>query len=885
MNKNIINILLCGAVTLGLASCSENSWNDRYLDGFEGGETYDPSNLEYTLTASDYSTISSAMVASTEDPALQAIYKAVATNQAFPSIELAQEWIPTLLSRSSFVYYYVTNGSNIQVSYNLVNNLPAAGEAIAAATPYTLSKADYQEVWGSETQFVESFSPNHPASEYLPDLLLADIEDPAQGDYAMVSYQTSDQNPDFGGTATTLKVSMPIIVKSRAVGTTNDGFTSVLGTAKINDNITVIGAVTGICKQGFIVTDNTGSMLAYQGNSFDQSSVKIGDVVTIEKKTISQYNGGLQIPISSSSDYVVEETITYNYPAPVTVGYAEAAAACADTEYHNAVYVSFTGVPVVSGNYVNFNFPDSDGGNIQGSAYQVPDALKEKCSELNGKECVVTGYYVSVSSSRYYNVLLTDIQEVPELTSVLTPELKTDDIVSITGAVTAICTRGFILSDNAGSILMYQASGFNMTDVAIGEVVSIENAKIASYNGCFQVAITSSSYTSEGLYIHYNYPEPKTVTGTMAMELLSSSDLSLNEYVEIEVTPFMSGTYLNFQFTGTPSSDIAATLYQAPSTISDDLKNYLGKTVTLRGFYTGVNKNNKLYNIMITDYDVPTVTVESYTQFALMTWDGTAWTEATNAVLLQPSDYQAMGQEGNFISNTADYFPRYLSQKVPYASAGDVQLVAYYSAQDTPACQAWIYDGSTWSNDSYVVNSDQFSKANYSWFYNPSVIVNLPAVRNDPFITAFYQACTDWVYKNIDVPLGSTSITSGVGYVTTYGNNEYWAGTSAYYNNVDIRVASAVAQYPQGWEGMSNEEVQQTMVERLLMTLFPAVLGETYPDAKPIAGVEVTYTVNFILYNGSNINATVVYKVSGPAEFEFDSSNIWKDGKFVIPSE
>lgn len=882
MNKKFIYSLLCGAVTLGLASCDENSWNDRYLPGFEGGEQYSPVDVEYTLTADDYATIASGI----SDTDVKSI---VSSQLAFPSAEAAQQYIPVLLSKTTFPYYYAVNGSNVKVTYNLVNNISPEGAAIAAAETYTVTKADYQTVWGSDVNFVEAFTPNHPAADYLADILDTAIADPAQGSYAMVTYQVSDQNPDFGAATANSVVFQPQLKASRATaGTTSDSFTSVIGSLKNGDSMTaVMGAVTGICKQGFIITDNSGSILAYQGNSFDQSSVKIGDVVSIENKTISQYNGGLQIPVSSASDYVVQSTIDYTYPTPVAVNYADAAAACANSEYHNAVYVTFSGTPIISGNYVNIDFPDATG-NIQGSAYQIPTDLQAECAQYAGKEVIFTGYFVSVSSSRYYNVLITGVQEKPEITSALTADLKTGDTVTATGVVTAICTRGFILTDNAGSLLIYQASGFNTSSVAIGEIVTIENATLSAYNGILQDQISgTNTYASTDTYVAYTYPTPTTITGTEAAATLTSTTNVLEEYVEVEVTPFMSGIYLNFQFTGTATDVIVATLYQAPTDVTNDLKNYIGKTITMRGYYCGTNKNSKLYNIMVTDYDVPTVTVESGTQYALMTWDGTEWAAAEDVLLLQPSDYEAMGFSSNYLSNanTAAYFPKYLTQKVPYAKAGDEQLVAYFSAQGVPACQNWVFDGATWSNDTMAEGTDQFTKANSVWSYNPSVIINLPATRNDPFVTPFYQACSDWVYENIDVPLGSTSITSGVGYVTSYGNNEYWAGTSAYYNNVDIRAASAKAQYPTGYEGMSDAEIQQLMVERLLMTLFPGVLAQRYADATPVAGIEVTYTINFILYTGSNYNATVEYIVTAPHTFEFVSSNIWDDGQFVLPTE
>ena len=62
MNKNIFNAFIVGSLAMGLASCSENSWNDHYLDGFEGGVDYDDAvEGTYALTAADYSSIASIM--------------------------------------------------------------------------------------------------------------------------------------------------------------------------------------------------------------------------------------------------------------------------------------------------------------------------------------------------------------------------------------------------------------------------------------------------------------------------------------------------------------------------------------------------------------------------------------------------------------------------------------------------------------------------------------------------------------------------------------------------------------------------------------------------------------------------------------------------------
>lgn len=162
------------------------------------------------------------------------------------------------------------------------------------------------------------------------------------------------------------------------------------------------------------------------------------------------------------------------------------------------------------------------------------------------------------------------------------------------------------------------------------------------------------------------------------------------------------------------------------------------------------------------------------------------------------------------------------------------------------------------------------------WIYDPNVTINLPAGKNQPMSMLYYQACVDWVYENIDVPLGSTSITSGVGYVTKYGNNDYYCGASAYQGNVDLRASSARGQYAAGYEGMTDEEVVATMKDRFCKEVFPQALAKLNPDARPIPGIEVLYTINFSAYTGVTTPYVLVYRVVDTAKFEFVSCT-WYD--------
>lgn len=201
MKKNILHYILCGAIALGVASCDENSWNDRYLDGFEGGVDYtDAQTVTYTLTDDDYETIASLLQSAATTDEQKAAAKAIGSNYYFDktSVYPASVAIPYFLESTSSPYYYLSSGSSMEVGYTEVSEQPAEIAAIAAATQYTVTTADYQKVWGSETAFISSFAPDQTAAANIPALLKSSIEDAENGQYAIVTFNTANENPMFG---------------------------------------------------------------------------------------------------------------------------------------------------------------------------------------------------------------------------------------------------------------------------------------------------------------------------------------------------------------------------------------------------------------------------------------------------------------------------------------------------------------------------------------------------------------------------------------------------------------------------------------------------------------------------------------------------------------
>lgn len=248
------------------------------------------------------------------------------------------------------------------------------------------------------------------------------------------------------------------------------------------------------------------------------------------------------------------------------------------------------------------------------------------------------------------------------------------------------------------------------------------------------------------------------------------------------------------------------------------------------------------------------------------------WAPAKNFVALSPADYTAMGQSYANLTKAEPYLSIYLANIFPYAAEGDIKYVYwthYASSSSTIKCSAYIFDGSAWKpNDFVVEETSQFVRNSGKWIFDPNVTITLPAGKGQELSTLYFQACVDWVFENICKPLGSTDIKSGAFYVTSYGNNEYYSGTSAYQGNVDLRASAARAQYAAGYEGMTDEEVVALEKKRFMEEVMPGALGKLHADAQPIEGLEVLYTINFSVYTGATTEYTAVFRLVAPGKFE-----------------
>ena len=877
MNKNIFKSLLSIAVVALMWGCETGYYNENYLDGYENNtEITDVRNIELTLDADHYAAIAknSTNKAIAQDDCEDTVNALIALgkNHYFATADHAAMFLPAYLDQ---LYPTYDNGSVALVNYTLAVDVPAAVVAMNAATEYTLTEDDYKTIWGSETEYVSALTPS--TVNKLKNALVA-TEGMVAGDYVAVTYNYSASEP---------------ATDDENEGGENEGeqpatsYTSVLGTAALNDVVEVKGYISAVSSQGPILTDNGGSIILYKATGFE-----IGDEVTVNG-TITAYNCGFQLDTTKGATAEKTGTVStpVTYPTPVEITGAMADELLSRTENEYAQFVKIVGTTAISGNYYNLNLEGAT--TAVGSYYGLTDEQKAKLTD--GELTTVYGYFFSISKTggapKYINFIVTHINEEPavapanDYTTVLGAAVL-NDVVEVKGYISAVSSQGPILTDNGGSVLLYKTTGYE-----IGDEVTV-NGTISSYNKGFQIGTTGLTIEKTGTTT-VTYPTAVELTGAMADELLTSRvEDEYAQYVKISGTASVSGNYYNFNIDGaTTAVGSFYGLTDAQKAVIADGGHYTvyGYFVTI-SVYAGAPKYINFITVSLEESTPAATTfaakVTSEKKYAFFKYNGTAF-EATDIVAVQPSEMTEMGQTyGSFTNPQQDnYLPKYLAQKYPYAQDGKSVYVAYRCyANSTTTWKVDHYTYTTeWSKVIYFESkTDQFRKSEGKWNIDRTLELNLP--NGDAFTKSFYQYCVNWVYDNKDVALGApardnagviitTDIVningakpSGNYWVSNYGNNEFYTGASAYYGNMDWRVSAVRGGFTAAGMGeLTDEQIQEKLKEHTA-EVFGAVLSCLYPDMTPEEYKKVV--INFYVY-GPNVTYTCTYNVTGTGAFEY----------------
>lgn len=199
-----------------------------------------------------------------------------------------------------------------------------------------------------------------------------------------------------------------VVVYGYAVAANNSKYYNIVVTdvVKITDianveldgEYTMMGQVTALTSNGFVLTDATGSIFSYGKKSYE-----IGQEL-VATGAIGAYNKGFQLTTNKTT-FLEGAVKAYTYPEAATADAAAIDAFIANTDNRLATYVTMTGDLSISGNYYNVAI---EGTTNMGSLYYPNDAIKAALS--TGTNITVKGYAMAVSGSggKYYNVIATE---------------------------------------------------------------------------------------------------------------------------------------------------------------------------------------------------------------------------------------------------------------------------------------------------------------------------------------------------------------------------------------------------------------------------------------------------------------------------------------------
>lgn len=319
--------------------------------------------------------------------------------------------------------------------------------------------------------------------------------------------------------------------------------TSVLGSATLGSELSVGGVVTAICTRGIVVTDNSGSLFVYS-SSFPYTDYAIGDQVSFTG-TVGEYGTGLQFD-GNAVEIVKWDNVAYTYPAPTTIDWASAVARSAS---ERAYYTTMEGTLSISDKYYNVELGIE---NVQGSIYYATDEVKAKMA--NGQNVKLKGYFISVSSGKYANLIVTEVvaegdekpaTQVANIAEFIEKGLADEStIFEITGEVAVTYQNGqnLYVKDETGQILVYGSleNQYNNGDRLTGIQGSFKNYystyEMVANSKSFGAATAGAAVEPTPTYIENIVPEIQNHYILLENVTLDTENSKFIDFIDADIT-------------------------------------------------------------------------------------------------------------------------------------------------------------------------------------------------------------------------------------------------------------------------------------------------------------------------------------------------------------
>ena len=326
---------------------------------------------------------------------------------------------------------------------------------------------------------------------------------------------------------------------------------------------TVRGTIVAKSQRGFIVGDGTGYIYYYNQN-YTQTDYNIGDYVQLSGSVVAyggvfEYDSSATITAATESNYEEEDpTILNGSQMDSRVG--------STTPTQLSTYVQYEGVLSVSGTH--YNITNIEGATIAKGSISYP--LNTDFTSLNEKVVKVTGYYVGISSSLYYNTLIGSVEEVVSTTPII-------NIISNEMELTYDAISGAI-----EYAIVNPAVGVNLSATSTADWIS----NITVGTDVVTFTTTANDGTADRtatITLAYNGAESKTVTVTQKHFVADYATLPFEfngGKADIETTAGLSQSGLGSDYSSAPKlkfdgtdDELVLKFNEQPGILTFDIKN------------------------------------------------------------------------------------------------------------------------------------------------------------------------------------------------------------------------------------------------------------------------------------------------------------------------
>ena len=214
----------------------------------------------------------------------------------------------------------------------------------------------------------------------------------------------------------------------------------------------------------------------------------------------------------------------------------------------------------------------------------VPRILK------NTQPDAQAGDYVRVEYNFSSNEPSGDGGEVDPYTKIVDIISGADGEYTAKGSVLATYSRGFLLGDGTGSILVYQ---YDMPNVSLGDVVEVKGTT-SKYSGLKQFSNTPApEVTKLEVAESFEYPAFESMDGAALDTYLNTPTLKAASYTGKLI---LDGNYYNITEIEGAASAIGTFSYPVAGIVDPEL---VGQKVTVNGYLIGSNVSRNLVNTMV----------------------------------------------------------------------------------------------------------------------------------------------------------------------------------------------------------------------------------------------------------------------------------------------